>query len=409
MTTGAHSINPFRVLARHRNFRLFWIGQTLSLVGSWMQSMARGWLALALTDSAFLVGLVAAAGSLPILVFSLHAGVVADRTDKLRLVKIAQSLLLLEAIALWWLAWTGHMTIHWLLALATIGGVIGAFEIPARQSLQIELVGRDDLRSAIALNSSSFNLGRVIGPVVGAFVIAQFGIAWCFGLNAVSFFTVLVGLGRIRLPEWKRQPTSASPTRDIVEGLRYVAEHADIRALIQMVAVFSILGTPYLTLMPVVARDLVRAGVGGYGMLLSAVGIGGFVGALLLAAEGGRMKGGRWLERSSIAYASLLVLVALSRSAPLTYILLLATGFTMILNNALVNGLLQALVPDAFRGRLMSLYSLIVIGLSQVVGAFLAGAIAGAAGVEWAIGSTALILLGYSVYVRRVVRRVGAA
>src|SRR5437773_2409250 len=151
------SLNPFQTLQRHRNFRLFWFGQTLSLIGTWMQVMAQGWLALELSNSAFIVGLVASAQSFPILVFSLHAGVLVDRTDKLRLVKIAQALLGLEAAILWWLAWSQRVTIGWLLAMATVNGIITAFEIPARQSLIVELVGRDDLPSAIALNSGGFN------------------------------------------------------------------------------------------------------------------------------------------------------------------------------------------------------------------------------------------------------------
>src|SRR5688572_6602920 len=188
--------NPFRVLLTHRNFRSFWIGQTLSLVGSWMQSMAIGWFALELSNSAFIVGVVVASGSLPILAFSLHAGVLVDRSDKLRLVKIAQTLLLLEAALLWWLTWTGHVNVGALIALSLFGGAVASVEIPARQALMIDLVGRDDLRDAIALNSSGFNLARIIGPATGAFVIANAGMAWCFAVNALSYLTVLVGLAR---------------------------------------------------------------------------------------------------------------------------------------------------------------------------------------------------------------------
>ena len=196
------SLNPFQTLQRHRNFRLFWFGQTLSLIGTWMQSMAEGWLALELSNSALVVGLVASAQSLPILLVSMHAGWVVDRTDKLRIVKIAQTLLGLQAATLWWFIWSGHITVGWLLVFAFVSGAISAFEIPARQSLVIELVGREDLPGAIALNSSGFNLARVVGPSIGAIVIAQLGIAWCFGVNALSYVTVLAGLFLIRLPEW---------------------------------------------------------------------------------------------------------------------------------------------------------------------------------------------------------------
>src|ERR671915_2282159 len=194
------STNPFWVLQQHRNFRLFWFGQTLSLVGSWMQTMAQGWLALELSNSALVVGLVAAAASLPIVLLSVAAGVVVDRSDKLRLVTVAQTLLLIEAAALWWFTWSGRMTIPWLVTLAAIAGIVQSFEIPARQSLVIELVGREHLRSAIALNSTGFNLGRIIGPGLAALVIARAGIAWCFGVNALSYLAVLIGLLLVRLP-----------------------------------------------------------------------------------------------------------------------------------------------------------------------------------------------------------------
>src|SRR5262245_3248386 len=218
------SLNPFRVLLTHRNFRLFWVGQTLSLIGTWMQSMAQGWLALELSDSAFWVGLVAAAGSLPILLFSLPAGVLVDRKNKLQLVTIAQMLLLLEAVMLWAFTWTGHITIGGLVALATLNGAVSALEIPARQSLMIELVGRDDLRDAIALNSSGFNLARIFGPGIAAVVIAKLGISWCFGLNAVSYFTVLVGLTMIRLPPWRAPRVLESPLEGIRRALDYIVE-----------------------------------------------------------------------------------------------------------------------------------------------------------------------------------------
>src|SRR5262245_12442498 len=256
------SLNPFRTLQRHRNFRLFWFGQTLSLVGTWMQSMAQAWLALELSNSAFLVGLVACAASFPVLLFSLHAGVIVDRTDKLRLVKIAQTALGVEAGALWWFTWSGHITIGWLLVLATIGGTISAFEIPARQSLVIELVGREDLPGAIALNSSGFNLARVVGPSIAAVVIARLGIAWCFGVNALSYIAVLVGLFLIRLPEWMPPEHLASPIEGIREGVRYLRGTPAISALMRMVTIYSVFGVPYLTLMPVVAREQLHVEIG---------------------------------------------------------------------------------------------------------------------------------------------------
>ena len=392
------SLNPFRTLQRHRNFRLFWFGQTLSLIGTWMQTMARGWLTLELSNSAFLVGLVASAQSLPILLFSFHAGVIVDRTDKLRLVKIAQTLLALEAATLWWVTWSGRVTVGWLLALALVNGVLTAFEIPARQSLIIELVGREDLPGAIALNSSGFNIARVVGPSIGAIVIAKAGIAWCFGVNAFSYVTVLFGLFLIRLPEWMAPEHLASPLEGIREGIAYMRNTPSISALMRFVAVYSILGVPYLTLMPVVARDQLGLGAGGYGALLACVGVGGVTGALSLAAVGDRIQRIRLLSYSSYVFAALLIAFALMRNAAFAYPILLGVGFTMILNNAVANSTLQHLVPNELRGRLMAAYSFVVVGLSQVLGSVLAGSIAHAIGVSWAIGGGAAIMLAYAYW-----------
>jgi len=206
------TLNPFRVVLRHRNFRLFLIGQTLSLIGTWMQTMAQGWLALELTNSAFLVGLVATVSAIPILLFTMPAGAIVDRSDKLRIVRIAQIAFLVEASSLWLLTVTHRMTIGWLLALAFIGGLIASIEIPARQAMMIDLVGREDLPDAIALNSSGFNLARVVGPGLAAAVIARLGIAWCFFLNAVSFLAVLAGLLMMQLPAWVEPRERASPS-----------------------------------------------------------------------------------------------------------------------------------------------------------------------------------------------------
>jgi len=400
VTIPARSLNPFRVLITHANFRRFWVGQTLSLIGTWMQSMGQGWLALQLSDSAFIVGLVAACGSLPILLFSLYAGVLVDRSDKLRLVKIAQTLLAIEATLLWYFTWSGHINIGGLVAFALFGGAVASVEIPARQSLMIDLVGRDDLRDAIALNSSGFNLARIFGPAVAAAIIANFGLAWCFGVNALSYLTVLIGLALINLPPRTPPVVSGSPMEGIRDGLRYVSSDRRVRGLVEVVTVFSILGIPFLALMPVMARDLLGLGAGGYGVMLSAVGIGGLCGALALAAAGPRSRG-RLLVRSSFAFGGLLVALSLTRMPQLAYALLLATGFVMIVNNALANTLMQNIVPDEFRGRLMAIYSLVVVGLPQVIGAFGAGVIARALGVDWAIGGAAVVMIVYGAWAFR--------
>jgi MFS family permease len=392
------SLNPFRTLLRHRNFRLFWLGQTLSLIGTWMQTMAQGWLALEISNSAFIVGLVAAAQSFPVLVLSLPAGHIVDRSDKLKLVKVAQTFLGIEAATLWWVTYSKHVSIAWLLALATANGVISAFEIPARQSLVIELVGRDDLPGAIALNSSGFNLARVVGPSIGAIVIAQLGIAWCFGVNAISYGAVLVGLFMIQLPAWMPPEHSVAPLDGMREGIRYMRGTPSIAALMKLVTVYSVLGVPYLTLMPVVARDQLQLDAGGYGALLACVGIGGVAGALSLAALGDRVSRSRLLSAAAYAFSGLLVAFAMVRQAGAAYPILLAIGFMMIVNNATANSMLQHLVPNELRGRLMAAYSFVVVGLSSVLGSILAGSIAHAIGVSWAIGGGGAIMFFYALW-----------
>jgi len=379
------SINPFRVLLKHRNFRIFLLGQTLSLIGTWMQTMAQGWLALELTNSPFLVGLVATATSIPILFFTMPAGVLVDRSDKLRLVRIAQGAYLLEATALWALVATHRITIGSLLGLAFLSGLIASIEIPARQSMFIDLVGRDDLPEAIALNSSGFNLARVVG----------LGIAWCFFLNAVSFVAVLIGLFMIVLPAHRPHPGHARPWVGVQQALRYMQRTPRVRALMLMVTVYSILGVPVLALMPVVARDMFHLGAAGYGLLLSFLGIGGLVGALSLAAVGYRVSRTRMLLVASMIWPALLVLFAVARAPWLAYVLLLGIGCTMILNGAIANGLLQQIVPNELRGRMMAAYGLVVVGLAQVVGAFTSGALADLLGVRTTIAGAAVLMLGY--------------
>ncbi len=363
--------------------------------------MGQGWLALELTNNAFLVGLVSAVGALPILLFSLPAGFVADHTNKLRLVTAMQALLLIEATTLWLLTLTHRVTIDWLLVLAAANGTFSAFEIPARQSMLVELVGgeRGDLHHAIALNSSGFNLARVVGPAIGATVIASAGVAWCFALNGVSYLAVLAGLFLIRLPRYAPPVSTASPIAGMLEGIRYMRGTPAVSAILRLMTAYAICGVPYLVLMPVVARDVLHEGARGYGLLLSCVGIGGLAGALFLAAAGKHIQRGRLLRLSAYAYAALLIAFALSRSLALSCGLLLAVGCMMIVNMALANGLLQLMVPDALRGRLMAAYSFIVVGLAQVVGAFVAGAVARAVSVDWAIGGAAAIMLVYARYI----------
>ncbi len=391
------SINPFRVFLKHRNFRLFLIGQTLSLIGTWMQTMAVGWLALELTGSAFLVGLVATASSIPVLLFSMPMGAMVDRSDKLRIVRFAQMAFLLDASLLWYLTWSHHITIASLISLAFLGGLIASVESPARQAMFIDLVGRDDLPDAIALNSSGFNLARVVGPGIGAAIIAHLGIAWCFFLNAASFVTVLIGLFMIQLPKHEAPRSALTPWEGVRQALVFMRDTPKIRSLMTMVTVYSILGVPALALMPVVARQMFGLDAGGYGLLMSCMGVGGLAGALSLAAVGYRFSRLKLLIAASMAWPVVLLIFSFTRTPIIGYALLLAVGCTMILNGAISNGLLQTNVPDALRGRIMAAYGLVVVGLAQVVGAFVAGSVANIIGVAPTIGGSAVLMLVYGL------------
>ena len=397
MAAPRRSLNPFRALQLHRNFRLFWTGQTVSLIGTWMQQVGQGWLALELTNSPFLVGVVAAAGTFPVLLFSLYGGIVADRRSKLHIVMVCQALLLLEAAALWWLTWTDRINVEWLLGLATLGGIISAFEIPARQALTVELVTREDLVDAIALNSGGFNLARIIGPSIAAVVLAKLGLAWCFGINALSYFAVLASLGLIKLPPWTPVQNLVSPFEQMKQGLEYIRTTRMVSGIMGVIAIYSIFGFQYLTMMPVVARDLLGTGASGYGALLTFVGVGALTGALLLAALGPRIRRGRLFGSTAFAFALLTILFAFVRSVPLAAVVLLFLGLTMLINGALANGILQSVVPDELRGRVMATYVFVYVGFTPF-GSFIAGAIAKVVGVEWAIFSGGVIMLTYFIW-----------
>lgn len=367
--------------------------------------MALGWLSLELSNSAFIVGLVASAGALPVVFISMHAGAIVDRANKLQVVRATQVVFLLQATTLWLITWTGHVTIPWIVALSFLQGLVSAVEIPARQSMIIELVGRDDLQPAIAINSSGFNLARVIGPAIGGVVIHQLGIAWCFGLNAMSFVAVLWGLYRIHLPI-KPSPFAGvsfwqvvtKTTRDAVAGIRHLDQPGEVRDLLALVTVSAIFGSPFIALMPVVARDRLGLDAGGYGALLAAMGIGGLIGALTIAGPAIRWNRRRLLRTTAITFPALVIMLVITTDEIIAQFLLFSIGLIMIMFNALSNGTLQLLVPDEFRGRLMAFYSLVFIGLSQAIGALALGAIARAVGVEWAVGGASFITMLFAIW-----------
>jgi MFS family permease len=397
MPGTVQSLNPFRVLQAHRNFRLFWIGQTLSLIGTWMQQVGQGWLALQLSNSAFVVGLVSAAGSLPILFFSLYAGVIVDRRDKLRLVMWAQVLLSIEAAMLWWLVWSGWITIPLLVALAFINGLISAVEIPARQSMIVDLVGKEDVLDAIALNSGGFNLARIIGPSIAAATIAGIGLAWCFAINALSYIAVIGCLAAIHLPKFIPAETIVAAREGFRQGIAYIRSRRDVTGIMGVIAIYSIFGLQYVAMMPVIAREVLHTGAGGYGLLVTVVGVGALTGALTLAALSNRVRRGRLFLLSAFAFAMLLIVFSLVRVMWLAVIVLVFLGLTMMINGALANGILQSIVPNELRGRVMAAYVFVYVGFGPI-GALLTGAIANIVNVDWAIGLGGAVMLAYSAW-----------
>jgi MFS family permease len=379
---------------RHRNFRVFYVGQLLSLAGTWMQSTAQGWLVLELTNSALLLGVVTAVTSLPTLLFSLWAGDLADRHDKRRIILMAQCVALCAALALAVLTDTDRITYGALLALVFVLGTASAFEIPTRQSFFVDLVGPADLPNAIALNSAAFNATRIVGPALAGLVIGAAGVAACYYANAVSYVAVITGLLMMRLPPWVPRPRTASTLESIREGLAYIRSDRLVRTLVWLVAGMSVTVLPYVMLLPVFARDVLKVGAPGLGSMLSATGAGALVAGMGLAAGRVRVPRGRLIIGAAVSYALLLMAFALCTWYPLSLLLLALAGFTMILNNASVNALLQSRVPDHLRGRVMSVYVFMFIGVSPL-GALQAGAVARWMGapIALAVGAGALLLI----------------
>jgi MFS family permease len=407
----AASLASIFAALRHRNFRLFIIGQFTSLCGTWMQVVAQGWLVLQLTNSAFAVGLVTALGSLPILLFTLYGGVVADRVNKRRFILVLQSLMLAEALTLAVLTATHLVTVHWVMGLAIFSGLLSAFEVPTRQSFLAEIVERQDLMNAIALNSSAFNLARVIGPALAAGLIATVGLAACFFANAASYLAVITSLIRMD-PGVAPEPRTDSVATALREGFAFVFGNRWPRALVILIATFSVFGYPFLPLMPVFARDVLRIGASGYGALVASIGVGAALAAFFLAGFGHRVRRSRLVLTSSTLFG--LVLLAASRAPEFWSALALftVTGCLMALNGIAANTMLQSEAPDELRGRVMGFYSFIVLGLAPF-GSFQAGLIAEHFGVRtaYAMGAAVclLVALGLTWRMSRQVRERRAA
>jgi MFS family permease len=381
----------------HRNFRLFFGGQLVSLVGTWMQTVAQGWLVLTLTDDPVALGIVTACQFLPVLVFGLFGGVIADALPKRPTLIVTQVVALALALTLGLLTVTETVQV-WMVYLLALGlGFVNAIEMPVRQSFVVEMVGRADVANAVALNSATFNLARVVGPAVAGLVIGVVGIAACFFLNAASFLALLVAYVLMHDSELLAAPRIAVASsargmaKQIGEGLRYVRETPTIRLAIVTLGVVATAGMNFSVLVPVYARDVLGGDATTYGFLMAATGIGSLACALMIAA--GLRPTLRLLVTGAAVLGASLVVLAVAESAIIALPVMLVLGWAVIAIAATTNTLIQMTVPDRLRGRVMSVYTTVFAG-SSPIGGLIAGAIAAAAGVAAALFVGGVVAVG---------------
>ena len=384
----------FRAL-RHRNFQLFFGGQIISLIGTWMQTIAQAWLIYRLTGSSVLLGVLGFVGQIPIFLLSPLAGLAADRWPRQRVVIATQTASMLLAFILAALTMTGRIRVWEIIGLATLLGIVNAFDVPARQSFMIEMVGREDLLNAIALNSSMFNGARVAGPAIAGVLVAVVGEGWCFFLNGLSYLAVIAGLFLMRIEKLKAVHDGAAPLEKLREGIRFARHTKPIRALLVLVAIVSFMALPFSVLMPIFAVQILHGGASAYGWLMGAVGVGAMFGALALAMRAQLRGLGTVVAYSATGLGASLVLFSASRWFWISFAILVVSGFTMMMQFTATNTLIQAMVPDQLRGRVMSLYSMMFLGMTPF-GSLLAGWVADRVGspVTVAIGGLASCLGG---------------
>lgn len=387
----------FRAL-RHRNFRLFWNGQLVSLVGTWMQSVAQLWLMHRLSHSAFMLGLLTFMQFVPVLAFSLWAGVLADRHDKRRFLIVTQTAAMVQAVILAVLTSFGMIQPWMLLALALVFGIVNSFDLPARQAFVFDLVGKDDLPNAIALNSAAFNTARVFGPAVAGMIVAVGNEAWCFWINAVTFIAVIWSLTRITPGPRHAAAGDTGVLKRMAEGLAYIRSVPPIRNLLVLLGLSAGLGFQYLVLLPIYASDILHAGAEAYGLLVTSFGIGSLIAAGWMTRHLDRWGLRRNLLVGLSSAAIGLGMFAWSRTLALSLGMGLVSGFGLILYVASTNTMLQLTTEDHFRGRVMSFYTLMIVGTAPI-GAILSGAIAQWVGAPVATSVSALVLLGSATWV----------
>ena len=387
------NLNTFKAFS-HRNYRIYWTGMLVSQTGSWMQMLGQQWLVLQLTDSALWLGIIGFCSSIPVLLFSVYAGALADRMNKRHLIIITQAAAMMQALVLAILTSTGLVQTWHVVLCALALGIINAFDRPTRQSFVVELVGREDLPNAIALNSMIFNGSRIFGPSLAGILIAipRIGPAGAFWVNAVSFLAVLASLF---IMDHKPGPVTdygRSMRANIVEGVRYARANSTISTLMFMATITSIFGMSYNTMMPIMARDVLHVGAAGQGVMMTFVGVGAVIGLLAMASFSNVVPTGKIFVGANLLFPPMLLLFALSRSFPLTLAALLVLGGALMVQNAATNTLLQTAVPDQLRGRVMGLYNVTFNGMMPF-GSLQTGIVADGFGAPVALAVGAVVCL----------------
>ncbi len=377
----------------HRNFQLFFSGQLVSLIGTWMQSIAESWLVYRKTGSALKLGAVGFASQIPVFLVAPLGGIVADRFNRRRIVIGTQISSMILALIFAALTLTGVIQVWHIFVLAALLGVVNAFDIPARQSFLVDMVGKEDLMNAIALNSTMFNGARIIGPAIAGVLVARIGEGWCFLANGLSYIAVISGLFMMRVTRPARLASHGPALAHLIEGYRFARHTTPIRSLLLLLGLVSLVAMPYTVLMPVFADQILHGGARGLGILMGATGVGAMLGALTLATRSGVVGLGRWVAFSCGGFGFFLVLFSFSHHFWLSAALLLPVGFCMMLGMSSSNTLIQAMTPDHLRGRVMAMYTMMFMGMAPF-GSLFAGAVAEHLGASLTVSVGAVACIG---------------
>ncbi len=380
----------------HRNFQLFFSGQLVSLIGTWMQSIAESWLVYRKTGSALKLGAVGFASQIPVFLVAPLGGIVADRFNRRRIVIATQISSMILALIFATLTLTGVIQVWHIFVLAALLGVVNAFDIPARQSFLVDMVGKEDLMNAIALNSTMFNGARIIGPAIAGILVARIGEGWCFLANGLSYTAVITGLLMMRVVKPARLASHGPALAHLIEGYRFARHNTPIRSLLLLLGLVSLVAMPYTVLMPVFADQILHGGARGLGILMGATGVGAMLGALTLATRSGVMGLGRWVAFSCGGFGFFLVLFSFSHHFWLSAAFLLPVGFCMMLGMSSSNTLIQAMTPDHLRGRVMAMYTMMFMGMAPF-GSLFAGATAERLGASLTVSVGAVACIGAAV------------